>query len=431
MPLKRLVTLALPMLLALPAAAQLRVEITSGITDPVPIAIVPFDQASTPELLDVAAVVQQDLERSGRFRAMPRVDMIERPSRAADAVIADWRTARNDYLVVGRALPGAGGAVQIDAELVNLATGQRIAGQRFVAPPGAHREAAHRISDLIHEKILGIAGAFATRIAYVSVDGNVPSQRFRLVLADADGENARTILESALPIMSPAWSPDGESLAYVSFESRAAAVYVQQVRSGERRRVSAQPGINGAPVYSPDGRTLALTLSGGSGNLDIHLLELASGRLRRLTEDAAIDTEPAFSPDGQSVYFTSDRAGNPQVYRVGVTQGGAPKRVSFTGGYNARPRVSADGRLLAMVTLVDGAYRVAVQELGNGTVRVLSKGRLDESPSFAPNSASLLYAGREGGQGVLSIASVDGLSTQRLRADQGEVRDPAWGPWRP
>jgi TolB protein len=415
-----------------PAHAQLRVEVTSGVTDPIPIAVVPF--ARTPASangLDVAAIVQRDLEASGRFRAMPRADMIEFPSTAAAVVVADWRTSRNDYVVVGNLVPAAEGSLQVDVEIVNVINGQRLAGQRFVAPASSLREAAHRVSDYVYEKILGVPGAFATRIAYVAVSGAPPSQRFRLIVADSDGEQPRTIAESGFPLMSPAWSPDGEWIAYVSFESRTSAVYLQRVRTGERRRVSARPGVNGSPAFSPDGRRLALTLSSGAGNLDIWLLELASGELTRVTNDPAIDTEAAFTPDGRSLYFTSDRAGSPQVYRCDAVAGARAQRVTFNGSYNARPRVAPDGKSLAMVSLVDANYRIAMQDLASGAVRVLSRGRFDESPSFAPNGAMLIYAGRDRDQGILATVAVDGLTTQRLAGDSGDVREPAWGPRRP
>jgi TolB protein len=419
-------------LAATAAPAQLRIEITSGVTDPIPIAIVPFARSVPGDGgLDVAAIVQRDLEGSGRFRAMSRTDMIETPSRAADIVVPDWRTGRNDYIVVGRVLPGDGGAAQIEVELVNLVNGQRIAGQRFVAPPGKQREAAHRVSDLIYEKVLGVPGAFATRIAYVAVSGQPPRQTYSLIVADADGEAARTIAESPLPLMSPAWSPDGEWLAYVSFESRASAIWMQRVTTGERRRVIARPGINGSPAFSPDGKRLAVTLSGTTGNLDIHVLELDTGALTRITHDAAIDTEAVFGLDGRSLYFTSDRAGSPQIYRADALANAPAKRVTFTGSYNARARLSPDGKQLAMVTLAGGGYRVAVQDLASGVVRTLSKGPLDESPSFAPNGAMLIYAGRERGQGTLATVAIDGQTTQRLKEDRGEVREPVWGPSRP
>jgi len=217
----------------------------------------------------------------------------------------------------------------------------------------------------------------------------------------------------------------------VSFERRVSAVYVQHRRSGKKSMVSARAGINGAPTFSPDDKKLALTLSGSNGNLDVYLLELASGKLTRVTEDPAIDTEAVFTPDGTGIYFTSDRSGNPQIYRQTLGSSERPKRVTFTGSYNARPRLSPDGKQLALVTLDDGAYRIGVQDLASGTVTMLSKGRQEESPSFAPNGAMLIFGGRERGQGVLQTVSVDGQTSARLDADAGEVREPVWGPFLP
>jgi len=389
------------------AEAQLQVDITSGVTAPIPIAIEDF--AADPQTS--AEVVRQNLARSGRF-------------------IVGVRTA-SDYLVSGRASVAADGRTTIDFELLNLLNGQRLLIERVTSPPTAWRNAAHRISDRIYQKIIGSRSAFATRIAYVSVDGQPPSQRYQLIVADADGENARVILQSRLPLMSPAWSPDGESIAYVSFETRAAAIYLQKVRTAERRRVSGRPGVNNAPAWSPDGRKLALTLSSGSGNLDVHVLELDTGVLTRVTDHPAIDTEPVWSIDGSQIYFTSDRAGGPQVYRAEPVAGARPQRITFVGNYNARPRVSPDGKQLALVTREGGAYRIALQDLGNGTVRVLSKGQQDESPAFSPDGGTLIYAARERGQRVLETVSADGLVLQRLKADRGEVREPGWGPFLP
>jgi TolB protein len=291
------------------------------------------------------------------------------------------------------------------------------------------RNAAHQISDFIYEKILGVRGAFATRIAYIAVQGQAPTQHYQLVVADADGENPKVILESAQPIMSPAWSPDGQWLAYVSFENKVSGVYVQMVRTGERRLISARLGVNGAPAFSPDGQRLALTLSGSNGNLDIWLLDLNTQALTRLTEDPSVDTEAAWAPDGRNIYFTSDRAGGPQIYKLDVTQHARVERITFGASYNARPRASPDGKKIAFVTREGSAYRIGVQDLASGTVSVLSHGNLDESPSFAPNGASIIYAGRDGELGTLQIVSVDGLVTQRLKSDQGEVREPVWGPF--
>jgi len=309
-------------------------------------------------------------------------------------------------------------------------TGASLLAQRLPSSEKGLRATAHRISDLVFERLTGIRGAFSTRIAYVAVDGKPPAQRYRLLVADVDGYNPRTVLESREPIMSPAWSPDGQNLAYVSFEGKASAIYVQRLATGERRRVSARAGINGAPAWSPDGRKLALTLS-RDGNLDIYTLELATQTLTRVTSDDAIDTEAEWSRDGQSLYFTSDRAGNAQVYRVVLDEARRAERVTFTNGYNARPRVSPDGKELAMITLDRGGYRVGVMDLASRNLRVLTSSRQDDSPSFAPNGALVIYATREGGRGSLAIASSDGAFQQRLSADQGDVRDPAWQPFAP
>jgi TolB protein len=425
----RRVLLILGLFAATAAQGQLKIEVSSGVTDPIPIAIVPFAHTPTDGGFDVAAVAQHDLEGSGRFRAMPRARMHTNPARVENIEQADWRADGNDYVAVGRITPLPSGELAVDFDLVNVLNGQRLGSERFTAGVNALRNAAHRVSDAIYEKILGVRGAFSTRIAYVAVNGQPPTQVYQLIVADSDGENPRMVLESHQPLMSPAWSADGQWLAYVSFEGHHSAIYVQEVRSGERRQVSARAGINGAPAFSPDGRRLALTLGGAGGNPDIYVLDLATQNLTRITDDPAIDTEAVWAPDGNSLYFTSDRAGAPQIYQIGIQSGARPKRITFEGTYNARPRISADGKLLAMVTLDQGAYRIAVQDLQSGAMRVLSRGRLDTSPSFAPNGASLIYADQEGERGVLAKVSVDGLTGQRLKSDLGEVREPVWGPF--
>lgn len=427
-------TLCLAALLGLfllaPARADLLIDVTRGVTDAVPIAVVPFARAVPADGgLDVAAVVQRDLDASGRFKSMERRDMLTQPQRARDVVVADWRTARNDYIVVGRVVANAPAELVIEFELLNLLSGQVLLEQRVTVAPAALRFGAHRVADLIYERLTGIRGAFSTRIAYVSVDNVGGGQRYQLLLADADGENMRTILESPQPILSPSWSADGEWVAYVSFENHASAVYVQRVRTGERRVVSARAGINGAPAFSPDGRKLALTLSGSTANPDIYVLDLATQGLTRITDDPAIDTEAVWSPDGRFLYFTSDRAGGPQVYRVAAQGGEQPRRLTFGVPYAARPRVSPDGQHLALVVRDGSGYHIAIQDLANGQLRTLTRGALDESPSFAPNGAQVIYAARERGQGVLAAVSSDGQVSQRLKADRGEVREPAWGPF--
>ncbi len=417
-------------LCAAPVRAELQVNVTQGVTDPIPIAIVPFARAVPADGgLDLAGVVQHDLESSGRFRPMQRRDMLTSPTRAADVQAADWKAAGNDYVLVGRVTAPSGSELDVECDLINALTGQRVGGKRFIANSASLRNAAHMVSDFVYESILGVRGAFATRIAYIAVQGQAPSQHFQLIVADSDGEAPKVILESSQPIMSPAWSPDDQWLAYVSFENRLSGIYIQRVRTGERRLVSQRLGVNQAPAFSPDGTRLALTLSGSGGNLDIWLLDLSTQQLTRLTDDPAVDTEPAWSPDGKSIYFTSDRAGGPQIYRLEIANPKRVQRVSFGSGYVARPRVSPDGSKLAYVTREGGNYRIAVQDLASGTVTVLSHGSLDESPSFAPNGATIIYAGRDGTIGTLQTVSVDGQVSQRLTSSQGELREPAWEPF--
>jgi TolB protein len=418
--------------LVAPAFAQLRLTITSGVTDPIPIAVVPFSRSVPADGgLDVAQVIERDLQGSGRFKPMARTDMVSTPTSADQVDAAAWKQLRTDYVVVGRVLPQPDGQVRVEAELVNVLTGQTVFRPNSTTAPASLRKAAHQIADKLYEKIIGVRGAFDTRIAYVSVDGKAPNQQYELLVADSDGANRKVVMRSKLPIMSPSWSPDGEWLAYVSFERRVSTVFVQHLRSARKIAVSARAGINGAPVYSPDGKKLALTLSGSNGNLDIYLLDLQTQQLTRLTDDQGIDTEAVFAPDGSALYFTSDRSGSPQVYKMTLGSSERPRRITFSGSYNARPRVSPDGKQLALLTLVDGSYRIATQDLSNGTVTVLSKGRQEESPSFAPNGAMLIFAGRDRGQGVLQTVSVDGQIQARLDADAGEVREPVWGPFLP
>ena len=414
-------------LFATSAQAQLRLDITQGVRDAVPIAVVPFGGQAEGGSGDVAAVIAGDLQLSGRFKPLERRDLVARPTHGAQVRFEDWRLLKSDFLVIGR-VESTGSELAVEFELFNVQTGQSLLTQRLLTNERGLRGTAHRIADLIFERLTGIPGAFSTRIAYVAVDGRPPAQRYRLIVADADGFGPRTITESGLPIMSPAWSPDGQSLAYVSFEGKASAIYVQRLATGERRRVSARAGINGAPAWSPDGRKLALTLS-RDGNLDIYVLELASQGLTRLTTDNAIDTEPEWSRDGANIYFTSDRAGSAQIYRIGATAGQEPQRLTFTNGYNARPRVSPDGESLALVTLDRGSYRIATLDLKTRNLHVLTDGRQDEAPSFAPNGATIIYATRAGSRGSLAMVSADGRFQQRLSSDTGDVREPVWSPF--
>jgi TolB protein len=413
--------------MAAPAQAQLRLDITQGVRDAVPIAVVPFGGQAAGAATDVAAVVANDLKLSGRFAPLERADMVTRPTSGEGIRFEDWRLLKSDFIVVGRVESESSGAA-VTFELFNVQTGQSLLTQRLPTTERGLRVTAHRIADLVFERLTGVPGAFSTRVAYVSAEGKPPAQRYKLIVADADGYGPRTIMESAEPIMSPAWSPDGQNLAYVSFEGKASAIYVQRLATGERRRVSARSGINGAPAWSPDGRRLALTLS-RDGNLDIYTLDLATQVLSRVTTDDAIDTEPEWTQDGGSLYFTSDRAGNAQIYQASLAGTREVQRLTFTNSYNARPRLAPDGASLALVTLDRGGYRIATMDLKTRNLRVLTDATQDESPSFAPNGAVIIYATRARGRGSLAMVSSDGRFQQRLSSELGDVREPAWSPF--
>jgi TolB protein len=412
-------------------ASEFVVEITKGQTEAIPIAVVPFAAAEvTAASFDVAQLVSDDLARSGRFRTMDRKDMIDQPHTGATIAFDDWRRLNNDYMVVGTMQADGTDHYHITYELYNVLTKQRLLGFQVSANRAGLRSAGHQIADAVFEKILGIRGAFSTRIAYISVLGHLPDKTFQLIVADADGENPHVVMQSHEPLMSPSWSPDGSSLAYVSFEQRVPTVYVQTLKSGERHVVSAHAGVNQAPAWSPDGKKLALVLSTRDGNLDVYILDLTTQVLTRVTDDPGIDTEPQWSKDGQSIYFTSDRAGGPQIYKVGIRPGDKPRRLTFQGSYNARPRISPDESQLAFVTQENGDYRIAIMDLrGHGDVQVLTKGHFDVSPCYAPNGAVLIYASRDKGRGVLALVSADGRVQQRLVSSEGELQEPAWAPF--
>ena len=428
------VVLALFML-PLAALAQeqgLEIDIVGGNAAALPIAVVPMPYQGTAGAppTDVAAVVGADLNRSGQFRVLPEIDLVERPTRGSEISYPTWRALRQDFIVVGRVLDAGGGAYRVEYELFDVARQERLLGLALTAPGAALRDVAHQVADAIYEKILGVRGAFWTRIAYVTASGVGRDTRYALMVADADGWNPQEVVRSAEPLLSPSWSPDGSKLAYVSFERGNSEIYLQDISTGARQVLASFKGINGAPAFSPDGRRLALTLSKG-GNPDIYVMDLGSKALRQVTDHYGIDTEPAWSPDGQSLYFTSDRGGKPQIYQV-PAGGGSATRISFEGDYNATPSVSWDGKRIAVAQGNGNQYRIALLDRSLGSPRwsMLSPGSLDESPSFAPNASMLLYAAREGRRGVLYAVSTDGRVRQRLVLADGDVREPAWGPYR-
>ncbi len=425
---RKLFPLLLLMLLAFDARAQLEIEIVQGNASQLPIAIVPFQwrSASPPPVTTVSEVVSNDLYRSGLFAPVDEADMVDRPADAESIRFGTWRLLKVDYLVIGWVNDAPGGGYDIVYQLFDVNTQERLLSQITSVGPGDLRFGAHRVADAIYEALTGVPGAFSTRIAYVSATGEGAGLRYELVVADADGFSPITVVGSPEPLLSPAWSPDGERLAYVSFEKGNSAIYVQEVTTGARELVSSGKGINGAPSFSPDGRYLALTLS-RTGNPEIYVRDLTTGSTTQLTNHWAIDTEASWSPDSQTVYFTSDRSGRPQIYAVNRT-GGQARRVTFEGDYNARASIAPDGRSLAVAHGRGNEYRIAVWDMENARLRVLTPGVLDESPSFAPNGSMILYATREGTRGVLSAVSADGNVRQRIILSEGDVREPAWSP---
>lgn len=425
--------LSVPLLLIVStgtAYAQLEFDITDFVGKRAPVAIVPFgwegDGPTAP--FDIDDVISADLQRSGRFAPIAEDGMLQKPTASVDVDFDDWLILKVDAVVIGKVIQTGANAYSVQFQAFDVHSKQQLVGYRMPASRGTMRRVAHRAADMIYEKLTGIPGVFGTKVAYVTAKGTEADRTYTLVVSDADGENQFTIMESKDPIMSPAWSPDSRELAYVSFEDNVSTVFVQTLRSGNRIKVSSRPGINGAPAFSPDGRKLVLTLGGVDGNLDIHVLDLATREVTRLTTNRAIDTEGTWSPDGRSIYFTSDRSGGPQVYRIGIN-GGSPERVTFEGSYNARPRLSPDGSKLALVHLNRGDYRIAVLDLSSKDLLILSQGMQDESPSFAPNSDSLIYATRYRGDGVLELVSADGVYRQRLASRQGDIREPVWSPY--
>ena len=410
---------------AFPVGAQFRVEISGVGATQLPIAIATFrdEERSTPSL-SISAIVRADLERSGLFRnidgagAQGALDENSQPS------MPEWRGRAADALVAGSVGRLADGRFDVRFKLWDVVKSVALGGQSSAVEAGDLRLAAHRIADFIYEKLTGDKGVFSTRIAYVIKGGN----RFTLRVADADGEGGQVALNSPEPIISPAWSPDGKQLAYVSFETQKAVVYTQDASTGVRRAIANFRGSNSAPAWSPDGQTLAVTLSRENGS-QLYLIGRDGGNVRRLTQSSAIDTEPVFAPDGRGIYFVSDRGGGPQVYRTGVT-GGNVERITFGGSYNISPAISPDGRVLAYISRQGAAFRLVTLDLtGNAQPVALTDTSDDEHPSFAPNGRLIIYASRLQGRDVLMTTTLDGKIKARLVSTMADVRAPSWGPY--
>ncbi|CAK0750428.1 Tol-Pal system periplasmic protein TolB [Gammaproteobacteria bacterium] len=405
------------------------IEVSGGEEGAIPIAIVPFGfNGAGAAPVDIAAIVAADLRRTGHFAPLTNKDIISQPHSAAEVRFEDWRLLGTENLVVGLVQSLGMGRYGIQFELFDVFKGNRLTGLSIdVGPNQNSRQVAHQIADIIYKQLTGERGAFNTRIAYVAAGPNRGryNSSYALKVADADGDNSRTVLTSKEPILSPAWSPESTRIAYVSFENRHPSIYIQDLSSGKREVVANYPGTNSAPAWSPDGRQLAASLS-KDGNSEIYILDLASRSAQRLTNNTAIDTEPAWSPDGSTIVFTSDRSGSPQIYRISVN-GGREERLTFEGKYNAHPQFSPDGRRLVLVHGNGALNHIAILDLEKaGSLRQITRTNLDESPSFSPNGTMIIYASEDSGGSMLRVVSVDGRGPQRLGVPENDAREPTW-----
>ncbi len=418
---KRLLAAFLLAFAALAAHAQLTIDITTSGGRQIPVAILPFaGEAAQPQ--PVSTVVGADLARTGLFRLVNAVGVSPVPTEPSEVNFVDWQARSAEALVIGKVEPQRDGRVEVRFRLFDVQKQSQLASFSYVVAPAQLRATAHRIADVIYEALTGEKGVFSTKITYVVKRGT----RYELQVADADGANAQTVLAANEPIISPAWSPEGGRIAYVSFDQKKPIVVVQNLAQGTTRVVANYWGNNSAPAWSPDGKRLAVTLT-RDGISQIYVVPAEGGEPRRMTTTPAIDTEAGFSPDGKWIAFTSDRGGSPQIYRM-PAGGGAAQRLTFEGTYNVRPRFSPDGKSIAFVQRESGRFRIAVLEVDTGQVTVLTDGTLDDSPSYAPNGKMILYEAQVGGRGQLAAVSSDGRVRQRLVSSAGDVRDPAWGP---
>ncbi len=404
------------------ANAQLTIDVTTSAGRQIPIAIVEFrGEAQAPQ--NLTPIITNNLTRTGLFRLVNTGALSPLPTEPFEVNFSDWSSRMTEALLIGGIIALPDGRFEIRYRLFDVAKQSQIAGASMTVSATQFRATAHRISDEIYEKLVGERGVFSTKIAYVLKRG----QRFELQVADADGFNAQTVLSSLEPIRSPKWSPDGTKLAYVSFESRKSNVIVQDLLTGQRRLVANFRGDNYAPSWAPDGTRLVVALS-KDGVSQIYVVPAIGGEAQRVTESNAIDTNATFSQDGQSIIFVSDRSGGPQLYSVPVN-GGNVKRLTFEGNYNVNPRMSPDGKLVTFISRDEGRLRVATLELATGQINILTDGPLDDSPSFSPNGRTILFESKAGGRGNLGSVSVDGRVKQRLTSQNGDVREPAWGPY--
>ncbi len=423
--------ISLGILLAFQVQAKLTIEITQGIDNPTPIAVSPFSYSGKGTLLEnISQIITDDLSRTGMFTLLPTSAMLSHPDVPEEVYYRDWRALKQDYLLIGRVDPVVGelDRIKVNFQLYDIHRQKVLMSEQMVASTRGLRDVSHRISDKVFEKLTNIRGAFSTKILYVSSQTRYGKERFRLWVADADGARAKAIVDSNEPIVSPAWSPDGKRIAYVSFEDRRPSIYIQELTTGKRQKMTAFKGLNGSPSFSPDGKKLAMVLS-KDGSPSVYVMDIATKNLKMVgSHRLAIDTEPQWMPDGKRILFTSNRGGSPQLYEVNVATNQV-KRVTFDGRYNARGRPVPDGSGIVMVHLDSNNFYIARQDFSTGRIHVLSDTKLDESPSIAANGSMVMYATKRDNRGVLAAVSIDGRIRFVLPSHGEDVREPAWSPF--